>query len=167
MNLPQLTELIARSGNLDGFSSGLLSHGFAAGMGVRAGQQFNQMTVFGRTFFGFNSENYPDAMIRAAMGKAGNILEQPEIEKKNENEPLWASTRAGWLWLNPALICVVKGQGGKEGEFCAYGFAKEGLISQKTAQGAVKRFQSALENQSTGFQTRELLPFTRINSGDK
>lgn len=154
MDLPDLAEEIAAAGAIPSFSAGMLSSGLAAAMGAGYGQSLNQMTVAGERLSGLPGEAVAPEVIKRALSEIGMPL-----AVTNADGPFWGQTRAGWLSLNPAILCVMPADAGC---LLVYGFAKEGLISQKTARGAVRRLKAALENQGLAFEARTITACGRL-----
>lgn len=159
MNISQLMEIITGSGHGSPFCADTFNSGLAAGMGARAGQQLNMMTVAGKDLTGFGSAADMVSAIGSAMADIGTCAPMPDGENQ---EMLWCRTRSGWLRMNPAVICVLTAPGGNPSSCLVFGFAREGIISQKTASGAVRRFETALEGCGAVFESREIIALSRL-----
>lgn len=131
-----LTEWLTWAG-VDGVSAGALVGGLSAKAGVDFGQGFNRMTV-AEAEIKWKQAGDPEDRIRRAGKTVGRVVS--EEAGKNGGPSLFAiKTRAGWLNLNPAwLVLAVTGQGIR-----LVAMAREGLINQKTAAGALARFEKA------------------------
>jgi|GEM_PF-2677247 len=116
--------------------AGSFAGGLSAKAGVDFGQSFNQQTQAEATF-----EVSGNALktTKAAAGKIGDLLAE-EKDSESGKQVLAVQTRAGWFNANPAIVVAIVG----EGKVSALAFAKEGLIDQKTAVGAIARFGDAL-----------------------
>lgn len=133
-----LTECLTRAG-IDGALAGTLVGGLSAKAGVNFGQSFNQMTVAEAVIPEEQTDGLGDRVRRA--GKAvGRVMS--EKAAGDGGPSLFAiETRAGWLNLNPAwLILAVTEEG-----IILVAMAREGLIDQKTAPGALARFERAFK----------------------
>lgn len=141
-----------------------LASAVPAYLGVRAGQRLNRVTVSAESLTDFNTGQLWDRHLPQALASIGRVIEV-EGPAARESLILCARTRAGWLNLNPALLCVV--DTGRDGaaslQVCA--FAKEGWISQRTAPGAIGRFKRALDLQGIAFRTETIIPLAPL-SGD-
>jgi len=122
-------------------------------LGVQAGQSLNHLTVHVQEFYNFNTLD--KKTLETALNSIGSVLTE---------KGYYFKTRAGWLNANPAVILV-----SADGEplikclkvIC---FAKEGLINQKTATKAIKRFETALKNQRSEFFVKTIIPLNRLGT---
>ena len=116
--------------------AGSFAGALSARAGVDFGQSFNQQTQAEATF-----EIKGDALqtIKTAVGKIGDLLAE-EDDLESGNKVLVIQSKAGWLNANPAILVAIV-NGTKVGVMA---FAKEGMINQKTAAGAIARFGKAL-----------------------
>ena len=123
-------------------------------LGVQAGQALNDLTVFIEEFYNFDLPQKED--IVKSLKKIGSPIDE---------EGLSYRTRAGWLNANPAVICVPDLQdfNGK-GNCRVAAFAREGLINQKTAFKAVKRFEKSLQEIGAKFSSKTVVPLIRLDS---
>jgi hypothetical protein len=153
MNIGTLIDLL-KSYNVSLPVSGALGSFLApAFLGARAGQSLNHLTVCVEEL----SElvlpaSDPDVFITAA-----NRIGKPA----DPSTPFCFTTRAGWLNANPAMICLFPETG--NGKLTIAAFAKEGLISQKTAAKAISRYKTALADSGVTFAAKTRLPLTRMD----
>ena len=123
-------------------------------LGVQAGQSLNDLTVFAEEFYGFDRSDKKE--ISDCLNKIGSPL---------DGDGLSYQTRAGWLNANPAVLCVPDlPDFNKTGTVRAVAFAKEGVINQKTALKAVKRFEKSLQNIGAKFSSKNIVPLTRLDT---
>jgi len=131
----QIIEALIRAG-LNAELAGAFAGGLAARAGAVFGQSFNKLTQAEQAFA------VPgDAIqaVRQAFQRIGKIAAE-EVDDSAGQCVLATQTRAGWLNANPALlIAVIEKQNVQ-----AVVLAKEGLIDQKTAAGALRRFGDVL-----------------------
>ena len=123
-------------------------------LGVRAGQSLNHLTVYARHY---SDAALPDQAIERSLGSIGSAL---------ASDASLYRTRAGWLCANPAVIWVTEPNQDMLSGFAAISFAREGLLNQKTAVGAVRRFENALKNQGGHFSAKTVIPLTRMANAD-
>jgi hypothetical protein len=114
------------------------------------------LTVFEEEFFGFDWQDKQE--IINALKKIGSPVAEDGLSYR---------TRAGWLNANPAVICVPDlPDFNEKGTLRVVAFAKEGLISQKTALKAVKRFDKSLKDIGVKFSSKTVVPLTKLDSQD-
>jgi len=132
-----------------------------AALGARFGQEmFGQLTVHSEIITGANKTPIARENVLNALGSIGSAVD-PTVDDAPNDHFFYFQTRAGWLNANPALICVIDlsdNQGGLQ----AAAFAKEGLISQKTALKAVARFKKALAGQGIEFTDKVQVSQTKV-----
>jgi|GEM_PF-2255779 hypothetical protein len=135
-------------------------------LGASFGQQFNKLTTTLVSLSGFN--DLKQRHLLKAIGTIGSVLEDiahaPNETHLNDLSVLWAQVRAGWFNANPSLLVVVDGQKDRLESIEVMAFAKEGFISQKTAPGAIRRFEQALRKQEFDFDTETIVPLTPIST---
>lgn len=114
--------------------TGVLAGTVAAAGGVAFGQSLHSLRCAAETI---DRAGLPIADIRDACARVGTVHAE---EAEDDRVIIAVASRSGWLQLNPATLIV-----GIAAESIAVTvFAKEGLIDQKTAAGALKRFLAAL-----------------------
>lgn len=118
-----------------GIDGGLVG-GLSAKSGVDFGQSFHQMSTAQAVFTGAHDG---DDICRAAS-LIGRVLSE-EVDESEACCLFVIETKSGWLNLNPAWLVIIA----RDGELRVLGMAREGLISQRTAPGAIARFEAALQ----------------------
>ena len=138
MDWSGVAEILGDAG-LEFAGAGVLSAFAAAGgAGAAFGQRFNACTEASLDF-DVASVNDPASLIAEAAARIGR-LEFAGDDEQGSHRFFVIGTRAGWLNLNPAYVIVALA-----GErLRAVAVAREGLISQRTAEGAVRRFAEAI-----------------------
>jgi len=136
-----LIDLLVKAGlTLDG--AGAFAGALAAGSGVDFGQNFNKLTQAEGVFA---LQGDAPAIVRAALELIGEVVAE-QADSGTGDYAMAGQTRAGWLNANPAILIGVVGKD----QVQVIALAKEGLINQKTAPGALQRFASALAMESGG-----------------
>ena len=138
MDWSGVAEILGDAG-LEFAGAGVLSAFAAAGgAGAAFGQRFNACTEASRDF-DVASVDDPASLVEEAAARIGR-LEFAGDDAQGSHRLFAIATRAGWLNLNPAYVIVAL-----EGDrLSAVAIAREGLISQRTAEGAVRRFAEAI-----------------------
>ena len=133
----QLIEALIRAG-LNAELAGAFAGGLSAGAGAAFGQSLNKLTQAEQAFAVSG-----DAVqaVRQAFQRIGKTVAE-ETDESAGQCVLAAQTRAGWLNANPTLLIAVI----EKETVQAIALAKEGLIDQKTAAGALRRFEQTLHD---------------------
>lgn len=163
MKITDLTKVIAA--DLPSLGS-VFANGLPAYMGASFGQQLNKLTSAAVSLSDFDKDLMSSQKMVEAIGAVGIVMAEadgPEEEGTDDDFVLWARVRAGWLNANPALVAVIDGRKAGAGTIQVAAFAKEGFISQKTATGAIRRIERALENRGIAFKSETIVPQTVLD----
>lgn len=131
----QVIDALIKAG-LNADLAGAFAGGLSAEAGAVFGQSFNKLTQAVQSFA------VPgDAVqaVREVFQRIGEIAAE-EADESAGQCVLAVRTRAGWFNANPALVIAVI----EKENVQAIALAKEGLINQKTAAGALRRFEETL-----------------------
>ena len=136
-NSERLTKLMIDGGIAEDFAADFAGAASAAARGVEWGRRFLRQSFAHETVPFEGSAEAARKSIEQAAGAIGKILAE-------EPDATLVATRAGWLNLNPAIVLAVVEPADDGVALQVTASAMEGLINQKTAEKAVRRFVDAV-----------------------